>query len=107
MPKRQHYLFLCVNQRGPGHPKGCCMSRGAGEVRDRLAEELNRQGLRDRVRVLRTSCLDNCSRGAVLAVYPDDVWYQGVQAADVEEILDSLKTGRPVERLLLPPSEFD
>jgi (2Fe-2S) ferredoxin len=108
MPKRTHYIFLCVNERPPGHPKGCCTSRGAGEIRDRFAEVLGRENLLGQVRVVRTSCLDNCTRGAALAVYPDDVWYQGVQADDVEEIVEShLKGGRPVERLILPPTEFD
>ena len=84
------------------------MGNGAGAVRDRFAEVLVREGLKDRVRVVRTSCLDNCSRGPTVAIYPDDVWYQKVQAQDVEEIVEShFKNGRPVERLLLPPSEFD
>ena len=37
-------------------------------------------------------------------VYPDAVWYTYVDAADIDEIVDShLKHGRVVERLLLPP----
>ena len=47
-------------------------------------------------------------RPEIGVVYPDDVWYQGVQADDVEEIVEShLKGGRPVERLILAPTEFD
>jgi (2Fe-2S) ferredoxin len=107
MPKRRHYLFLCVNERPPDNPKGCCMRRGADAVRDRFAQRIAELGLRDQVRIVRTSCLDNCSRGPTLAVYPDDVWYQGVQPADVDEILEShLRKGRPVERLLLRPDQF-
>ena len=84
------------------------MGRGADLVRDRFAERIRERSLRDDVRVVRTSCLDNCSKGPTLAVYPDDVWYQGVTAGDVDEILDShLGHGRPVERLVLPPEEFD
>ena len=108
MPKRQYYVFLCVNERPPENPKGCCTSRGSAAVRERFAEALTREGLRDRVRLVRTSCLDNCSKGPTMVVYPDDVWYQGVQAEDVDEIVEShLKSGRPVERLRLKPSEFD
>ena len=108
MPKRARYVLLCVNERPPGHPKGCCTSRGAGEIRDRFAEVLARESLLGQVRVVRTSCLDTCSRGAALAVYPDDVWYQGVTADDVEEIVEShFKGGRPVERLILRLADFD
>ena len=84
------------------------MGNGADAVRDRFAERIRDRDLRDVVRVVRTSCLDNCSKGPTLVVYPDDVWYQGVQADDVEEILDRhIGEGKPVERLLLPPEEFD
>ncbi len=108
MPKRQRYVFLCVNERPPGNPKGCCLHGGADQVRDRFAELIKRDNLREQIRVIRTSCLDNCSKGPTVVVYPDDVWYQGVQAADVEEIIEEhLKGGRPVERLVLPPEGFD
>ena len=108
MPKRRYYIYLCVNERPADNPKGCCMRNGADAVRDRFAEQIRDRDLRDVVRVVRTSCLDNCSKGPTLAVYPDDVWYQGVQADDVEEILDRhIGKGEPVERLLLPPEEFD
>ena len=107
MPKRKYYLFLCTNKRADGHPKGCCMSGGADKVQQRFAEILIRDNLRDRMRLVRTSCLDNCATGPTLAVYPDDVWYQHVQPEDVEEIVEShIKGGRPVERLLLPAKDF-
>jgi sirohydrochlorin cobaltochelatase len=85
------------------------MQAGAEAVRVRFAELLQEEpGLRDRLRVVRTSCLDNCSRGPTMAVYPDDVWYQGVQASDVDEIVERhVKGAEPVERLLLPPEQFD
>ncbi len=108
MPKRPYYIFLCINERRPGHPKGCCTSNGSDAVRERFAEVMDREGLRDQLRVVRTSCLDNCSRGPTMVVYPDDVWYQGVQVDDVQEIIDShIKGGRVVQRLVLPPDDFD
>jgi len=108
MGKRRFYLLLCVNERAPDNPKGCCMRNGADRVRDRFAEVILRENLRETVRVVKASCLDNCSRGPTLAVYPDDVWYQRVQAEDVEEIIEShIRNGRPVDRLILRPDQFD
>ena len=108
MPKRDCYIYMCTNERPAGHPKGSCMENGADAVRVRFAEILEEQGLRDRLRVVRTSCLDNCSRGPTMVVYPDDVWYQGVQVSDVDEIVERhVQGGKPVERLLLRPDEFD
>ena len=39
--------------------------------------------------VNRTYCLKHCSRGPVVAVQPDNVWYAGVAAADLAEICDA------------------
>jgi len=105
--KRRYYVFLCSNERPADNPKGSCAVGGAAAVRDAFTEAIEREGLRSAVRVVKTSCLDNCARGPVLAIYPDDIWYQGVKATDVAEIVDShLKRGQPVERLLLRPTEF-
>jgi nitrite reductase/ring-hydroxylating ferredoxin subunit/(2Fe-2S) ferredoxin len=40
----------------------------------------------------------------MMVVYPENVWYAGVQAGDLKEILDShIVEGRPVERLRYAP----
>lgn len=108
MAKRRLYLWLCTNERPAGNPKGSCMTNGAGAVREALAAAIEAAGMRKEVRLVRTSCLDNCGQGPILAIYPDDVWYRRLRAEDVPEIVEQhLKGGRPVARLLLPPSEFD
>ena len=53
-----------------------------------------------KVRINTAGCLDRCSEGPVLVVYPDDVWYSYVDAQDIDEIIDEhLVNGRVVERL--------
>jgi (2Fe-2S) ferredoxin len=40
----------------------------------------------------------------MFVVYPDNVWYAGVQASDLAEIFDShIVGGKPVKRLLYDP----
>jgi (2Fe-2S) ferredoxin len=40
----------------------------------------------------------------MMVVYPDDVWYHGVQEADLQEIFEShIRGGRPVKRLIYDP----
>jgi (2Fe-2S) ferredoxin len=57
--------------------------------------------LKGRVRVNHSGCLDQCGYGPVLVVYPENVWYWGVQPEDVEELVrEHLVGGKPVERLL-------
>ena len=52
------------------------------------------------VRVNKAGCFSQCGHGPMIVVYPDDVWYAGVQASDLPEILTSHSLGNvPVERL--------
>ena len=45
-------------------------------------------------------CLDRCSEGPVIVVYPDEVWYTYIVKEDVDEIIEEhLINGRIVDRL--------
>ena len=55
------------------------------------------------VRVNTAGCLDRCSEGPVLVVYPEGTWYTYVDREDIDEILNEhLLNGRIVERLQIP-----
>jgi hypothetical protein len=59
MPQRQRYLFVCVNRRPDGTPKGSCAARGAVEVHAALKDQLKGTGLaRLEARACTASCLD-------------------------------------------------
>ena len=59
------------------------------------------------VRPNKAGCLDQCDRGVTLVVYPEGVWYGGVQVEDVDEIIsEHIVAGRPVERLVIPDEEL-
>jgi len=103
MAKLERHVFVCGNERAADDPRGCCAARGADAVRDAFKRELAQRGLRGEMRATRCGCLDHCERGVTVVVYPEQVWYGGVRAADVAEIIEShLVGGRPVERLRLP-----
>ena len=100
MARFERHVFVCVNQRPPGNPKGCCAAKGSQAIREALKAELKRRGLKGLVRANSAGCLDACALGPSVVVYPEGVWYGGVTAADVPEIVEShLVNGRPVERL--------
>ncbi|MBC7696889.1 MAG: (2Fe-2S) ferredoxin domain-containing protein, partial [Bacteroidia bacterium] len=47
-------------------------------------------------------CLDRCSEGPLLVVYPQAIWYTFVDNEDIDEIIDShLINGKVVERLAI------
>ncbi len=69
-----------------------------------LRGEAARAGLRTDVRINKAGCFSQCGHGPMIVVYPDDVWYAGVQESDLREIFEShILGGRPVERLRYAP----
>lgn len=69
-----------------------------------LRGEATKAGLKTEVRVNKAGCFSQCGHGPMIVVYPDDVWYAGVQASDLEEIFRShIVGGVPVERLRYNP----
>jgi (2Fe-2S) ferredoxin len=101
MPPYERHVFICENLRPDGDPRGCCAAKGAAAVRERLKAGAA-AGLKGRVRVNSSGCLDQCAHGPTIVVYPEAVWYGHVTPADADEILQShLIEGKPVERLRL------
>lgn len=103
MPRPQRHVFVCTQNRPPGHPRGACAARGATEVLQAFWAELQKRGAYDRVAVTYSGCMGPCEAGPNVLVYPEGVLYSGVSKADVAEIFDShLEGGQPVERLRAP-----
>ena len=100
MAQFQRHLFVCINEREAGDPRGCCSSRGGAEVASAFKKKLYDRGLKRIVRPNKAMCLDQCARGVVVVIYPEGVWYGGVTVDDVDEIIDEhVLGGRIVERL--------
>ncbi len=93
------HVFLCDQQKPEGMP--CCSARGSAAVIDAMRAQIARQGLMDQVQITVCGSLGLCERGPNIVVYPEGVWYSGVQAGDVAEIVEShFAHGRIVERLV-------
>jgi len=107
MAQPEKYVFVCLNQRPAGHPKGSCLDRGADEVFNAMRDELGRR-LMTNVKVVASGCLEGCLAGPTVLVVPDNVWYGGLTEADVPAIFDQhLVGGEPVEMLRLTPDDFN
>ncbi|MCW5602207.1 NAD(P)H-dependent oxidoreductase subunit E [Nitrosomonas sp.] len=96
----QKHVFFCINQRENG--EACCNDHNAQAMRDYAKERikaLNMSG-KGKIRINNAGCLDRCSEGPVIVIYPDDIWYTYVDQEDIDEIIDEhLINGRPVDRL--------
>jgi (2Fe-2S) ferredoxin len=97
-PFRLH-VYVCTQEKPQGLPS--CAVNGCAAVLDALRGEVVRAGLDDEVQVTTCGSLGLCTRGPNLVVYPEGVWYSGVRAEDVGEIVrEHFRGGRPVARLL-------
>lgn len=98
----KHHVFLCINQRPAGHPKGCCASKGSRDLLEKFREELERRQLFGSAMVNGVTCLDTCANGPCLVIYPEGIWYGPVKPDDIREIIEQhLIGGKPVQRLLM------
>jgi (2Fe-2S) ferredoxin len=100
------HVFVCTNVRPPGHKRGCCAEKGAERLRNYMKVRAKELGLAD-TRINLAGCLDRCELGPCLVVYPDGIWYQYRNEADIDEILERhLVEGSVVERLMLHPDQM-
>jgi (2Fe-2S) ferredoxin len=100
LPTFEHHVFVCLNSRPADAPRRSCTVDGKSELHTRLQQLTKAAGLGGRVRINKSGCLDQCEHGPMIVVYPEAVWYGGVQPEDAAEIVaEHLVGGRPVERL--------
>lgn len=98
----EHHVFFCLNQRD--NDRDCCMNKGAEAGFTHMKLRVKQLGINGagKVRVNRSGCLDRCSEGPLLVVYPQAIWYTFIDADDIDEIIEShLIRGQVVERLVI------
>ena len=99
--KFDRHIFICTNER-IGNEKPFCGEKHGLDLVAEFKKTLLEKELPIKVRAQRAGCLDVCYFGPTVVVYPEGVFYIGVEKKDVEEIVEEhIKNGRIVERLLL------
>jgi len=105
MSRPVRHVFVCSQQRPPGHPRGSCAAHGAAPLLQAFWGELQRRQAYEQVAVTYSGCLGPCDGGPNVLVYPEGVLYQGVKVEDVGELFDRhLLGGEVVDRLVAPPA---
>ncbi|MBI5480943.1 MAG: 4Fe-4S binding protein [Deltaproteobacteria bacterium] len=88
-----HQLMVCA---GTG-----CVAAKSMPIRDFLQKEIERRGLKDRVRVVATGCRGFCAHGPICVVEPEGVFYERLEARHVPALLDAqLEKGEYLDRFL-------
>ena len=100
MGQYERHVFVCTSGE-------TCPTQGDVEAYVKtLREGVQKAGKQTEVRINKAGCFSQCGHGPMIVFYPDDVWYTGVQASDLNEILTShILGGRPVERLRYDPGK--
>jgi (2Fe-2S) ferredoxin len=97
----RYHVFFCTNQRAEGD---CCQNFDSQAMRDYAKQRTKELGIAGPggVRINSAGCLDRCSEGPCVVVYPEGVWYTWVDREDIDEIIaEHLQKGRIVQRLIL------
>jgi (2Fe-2S) ferredoxin len=107
MSRFERHIFVCENLRDSSDERGSCAAKGSPAIRKTMKEEIKKRGLKGIVRANAAGCLDACEFGPSVVVYPEGIWYGGVTALDVPEIMEShIIRGVPVERLKIQDPKF-
>lgn len=106
MSEFTHHIFVCCNQRAPGHTRGCCDPDGSEALRNAFKAEVKRLGCPPEVRANKAGCLEQCELGPAVVIYPQQIWYGGVKLEDVPRIIEKTVLGGEVLEDLLIPGEM-
>jgi (2Fe-2S) ferredoxin len=87
------HLFVCSNGRSSGKP--ACGPRGGEALVMAVQRVLILRRASD-VLVTPCGCLGPCFDGPNAVVYPDGVWYAGLEVGDAEALADHLIDGAPL-----------
>ena len=82
------HLFVCVNQREL--PKTGCGDIGSGDLHTMLKKEIKARNLDKKIRINKSGCLDQCERGPVMVLYPENKWFFHVTVEDLPKIIDDI-----------------
>lgn len=82
-----------------------CRIDGSEDVRAALKDGVKKMGMASELRVTKSGCLGQCGHGPMAALWPENVWYHKLKVEDVPELLESLRSARPVERLRYRPAK--
>jgi (2Fe-2S) ferredoxin len=102
------HIFVCCNRRQPGHSRGCCDPEGNEKLRECFKSALKARDLTPLVRANQAGCLDQCELGPTVVIYPQEIWYGGVQLKDVPRIIEqTIVGGLILEDLLIPDNALN
>lgn len=104
MSKPERHVFVCVQSRPEGHPRGSCAEKGSMALFQGFQQTFEAQKLWSRFLLTNCGCIGPCHAGPSVLVYPEGIMYTGVKVSDIAVIVEEhLLGGMPVKRLFADP----
>lgn len=83
-----------------------CVASGSSKVHAALRDEIKKRGLEGELKIVLTGCNGYCAEGPVMAVYPDEIFYQKLTVEDVPALVEEhFLKGRPYQKLMFKEPE--
>ncbi len=99
MEKPDYHIFVCNSFRVTGEPQGTCNRKNAVSLLQTLEEEVVDREIN--AVITSTGCMKMCDKGPIMVVYPQGWWYGEMDEDKIDQVLDALEEGNPVEELML------
>lgn len=80
LQKLKSHILVCTHKD--------CLKQGSKDSIKELKHALKERDLRENVLITKVDCLDQCGRGPVMVVYPEGVWYGGVDEKGARAIVE-------------------
>lgn len=87
-------VFVCTHSRADGRVACANPGRGGDAICAALKKEIKSRGLKGKIRVARSGCLDLCEKGPNVFIYPGEEWIGGVAQADVPALIERIAANR-------------
>jgi (2Fe-2S) ferredoxin len=97
MSRFRQLVFVCQNDRSADDARGCCHSKGSAALLARLKELTHASGLKGKVRVTGSGCLDFCAKGITAVVFAggNERWLTGLTPQDADAVFAEHIKGPP------------
>jgi|TARA_B100000530_G_C15678399_1_gene377112 (2Fe-2S) ferredoxin len=84
---RKH-VFVCTNERNSESQQSC--GKIGSELRFFLKQEMAKRGLNKEIRINKSGCLGQCSKGPCYVIYPNQEWHFNIDMDQSDKILNEI-----------------
>jgi (2Fe-2S) ferredoxin len=82
-------IFVCMNASHDDDRPACGAKACTAKVLETLKDEVKKRGLKGKVRVLKSGCMDLCEKGPNVMVFPEGILHTQVTSQDIPDLIST------------------